>query len=472
MIKFVTGNILESSAECLINTVNCEGYMGKGIAYQFKLKFPKNNRDYEKACKTGFLTIGKLHCFQEDNKLIINFPTKNKWREKSKISYIHSGMQALVKLIDAKGIKSIAIPPLGCGNGGLDWTEVKKIIMDYLKMVSGSTEIIIYEPSLNYKPKIKEAPKLNASHLILMNFKPKLKRFNKLRLQKSAYFMNLFSNEQYFKFEQYKYGPYAHSIEILTKDIKRFQDYHGTDTIKAFDIAMNTLVSKSIEKKLAHFKDPLENAVDFVNSISTDKELEMLSTICSIVERKKGLNEELIYKELENWSEEKVKKFSKEQISLGIDKLLKRNILDEDIFGNYNINGNAREGEMVNNNTEMPLANNSSMINKNESLYIHKNEMADKNQSEDRIMNEELLKISKLARDKKRLNSQELEEIIIKMCSIRQLSIAELAEFLDRSSSTIKTKYLSKLLKQEKLQLSCPENHPVKKQFYKSVKDV
>ena len=86
MYSFVTGNILESHTQCLVNTVNCEGYMGKGIAYQFKKAFPKNNDDYIKACKTGELTVGKIHHFIENNKIIVNFPTKDKWREKSKIS--------------------------------------------------------------------------------------------------------------------------------------------------------------------------------------------------------------------------------------------------------------------------------------------------------------------------------------------------------------------------------------------------
>ena len=119
MLTFITGDLLESSADCLVNTVNCEGYMGKGIAYQFKLKYPNNNKDYVKACKNKSLTVGKLHYFIEDNKVIINFPTKDKWRQKSKVEYIINGLNELVKLLPQLNIKSIAIPPLGCGNGGL-----------------------------------------------------------------------------------------------------------------------------------------------------------------------------------------------------------------------------------------------------------------------------------------------------------------------------------------------------------------
>lgn len=137
MVEFVTGNIFDSGADCLINTVNCEGYMGKGIAYQFKMRFPENNIDYVKACKSGKLRIGTIHYYKEDGIWIVNFPTKDKWREKSKIDYIEKGLDMLVGFITEYKPKVIAIPPLGCGNGGLDWNIVKKIIIDKLQSVQG-----------------------------------------------------------------------------------------------------------------------------------------------------------------------------------------------------------------------------------------------------------------------------------------------------------------------------------------------
>ena len=128
MFFYTTGDLLQSDAEALVNTVNCEGYMGKGIAYQFKLKFPNNNKDYVKACKNGTLRPGKLHVYKESEKIIINFPTKDKWREKSRMEYIEDGLDALVLLIKELNIKSIAIPPLGSGNGGLIWNDVKQVL--------------------------------------------------------------------------------------------------------------------------------------------------------------------------------------------------------------------------------------------------------------------------------------------------------------------------------------------------------
>ena len=115
MIKYVKGNMFEYEADCLINTVNCEEFMGKGIAYQFKMRFPENNKSYVKACKSGELTVGKVHYYIEDGITIINFPTKDKWREKSKMEYIQNGMDSFLNILPELHVKRIAIPPLGCG---------------------------------------------------------------------------------------------------------------------------------------------------------------------------------------------------------------------------------------------------------------------------------------------------------------------------------------------------------------------
>lgn len=145
MFLYVTGDLLLSKAQALVNPVNCEGYMGKGLALQFKQKFPNNFVSYEKMCKEKKLTIGVLHTYFENDKYIINFPSKNKWRAKSKMEYIEKGLDSLVDyLVDSK-IKSVALPPLGCGNGGLEWKEVKLVIEKRLFVLSKNIQFIIYE---------------------------------------------------------------------------------------------------------------------------------------------------------------------------------------------------------------------------------------------------------------------------------------------------------------------------------------
>lgn len=145
-MEFKIGNLLEADTEALVNTVNTVGVMGKGIALQFKERFPNNFKIYAEACKKRILKPGSMltvkeHTFKGD-RWIINFPTKTEWFKKSQYSFIEEGLKDLAKTIEEKQIKSIAIPPLGCGNGGLKWEKVKPLFEQYLGRLSG-VEIII-----------------------------------------------------------------------------------------------------------------------------------------------------------------------------------------------------------------------------------------------------------------------------------------------------------------------------------------
>ena len=134
MITETKGNLLEAKTEALVNAVNCVGVMGKGIALQFRREFSEDYfKDYKRACQSGELAIGKVHVYELKNaetnsRFIVNFPTKNHWRGQSRIEDIESGLQSLVEAIERVRIKSIAMPALGCGLGGLDYAEVKPLI--------------------------------------------------------------------------------------------------------------------------------------------------------------------------------------------------------------------------------------------------------------------------------------------------------------------------------------------------------
>lgn len=334
MFSYMTGDLLKSNAEALVNTVNCEGYMGKGIAYQFKLQFPKNNEAYKKACQSGELRPGKLHYFAENGKIIINFPTKDKWREKSKIEYIDSGLSALIELIIKLDIKSIAIPPLGSGNGGLIWYEVKKVIEEKLEGISQTVNISIFEPSQNYSSVPQAEPKLSTSALVLMEIKKNLNKFSSFRLQKAAYFANIFSPKNYFNFVAHKYGPYDHSIDIISQRIREFQKYYGTSSTEdAKRILYNKLISESVDSKLSELLPAIQKGCSFVNSINSDHELECISTTCFLIEHSNGLTEEEVISGFKAWSDEKAKKFTEKEIHDSIEKLVLADIVEETLVG-------------------------------------------------------------------------------------------------------------------------------------------
>lgn len=151
MIRFTNGNLLDANVDALVNAVNTVGVMGKGIALMFNERFPENYRVYAAACKAGEVETGRMFVqpvSQPDGpRWIINFPTKQHWRHPSKLEWVREGMAALREVIREKQIRSIALPPLGCGNGGLDWEVVRPLIEEALGDLK-DVEIVVYEPTM------------------------------------------------------------------------------------------------------------------------------------------------------------------------------------------------------------------------------------------------------------------------------------------------------------------------------------
>lgn len=335
MIQFVTDDIFTSPAEAIVNTVNCEGYMGKGLAYQFKLKYPKNNLAYIKACKHNNIAIGKLHYYQESGKLIINFPTKNKWREKSQLEYISKGLEDLKHIIVKKKIKSIAIPPLGSGNGGLDWSNVKTIIIEKLSSLD-NIMVYIHEPGTctSMMPKIK--PKLSLSALILVYIKLNLRSqiSKSLVLQKTAFFMDAKLEKPYFRFRAHKYGPYDDSIRIISRDISEYKRYFNIKTTtKLFESIQSEIVSERIDKAYKVLKPALEKSIAFMNTLNDIHKIECVSTILYIVQQNRVITETEIINGFEQWSVEKRMKFSDNDILEGIHLLIEAGYLEKTLLG-------------------------------------------------------------------------------------------------------------------------------------------
>ncbi len=333
MIEYITGDMLQTKAQALVNTVNCEGYMGKGIAYQFKLEYPENYKIYKLACARKEFRPGNILIHEERNKIVVNFPTKDEWRKKSEYKYIEAGLDKLVEKITEYNIISIAIPPLGCGNGGLEWGKVKGLIVSKLETIK-NLDMYLYEPSRYYISKPKVAPRLSLSHCVLMEIKKRLAKFSKLRLQKTAYLINILNGNDYFVFDAYKYGPYSHSIDVLSTNIKEFQNYHNLSTSDSLVLAQKTLISNDFNKNLEKFKMLIDKASIIVNEINSDEYLELFTSIIFLIKKLKNPTYDNLMYELNSWSTRKEKiaeRFKIDECLLDIERkgLIKTNILGE-----------------------------------------------------------------------------------------------------------------------------------------------
>ncbi|WP_461243399.1 macro domain-containing protein [Secundilactobacillus muriivasis] len=168
MLIYVKTNLFDSSAQVIVNTVNTVGVMGKGIALQFKKLYPEMFKEYQHYCETGELTVGKLWLYKSSNKWILNFPTKKNWRNKSKVEYIEAGLKKFVDSYQERNIESISFPQLGTGNGGLDWEQVVKPLMEkylrhlpipvYVHLYSGEKEIPEYRNIKEMKEWLEREP--------------------------------------------------------------------------------------------------------------------------------------------------------------------------------------------------------------------------------------------------------------------------------------------------------------------------
>lgn len=328
MIKYLTGNILESDAQALVNTVNTVGVMGKGIALQFKKAFPSNFKAYAEACKNEDVEIGKLLVTRDSNldageKLIINFPTKKDWRKPSEYSFIEEGLDDLVRVIKDYNIKSIALPPLGAGNGGLEWEKVKKMIGDKLGYLD--IDILVYEPTIQIKEHLKkERAKLTDARALLLHVLYDLVKngeyVSEFSCEKVCYFLQRFGGKKYFKldFQPNFYGPYSGKVRhvLYALNGSYIMGYSDMDK-KPFEPL--TLVADGYETVQSYVESRPElleiarKTMRFLEGFYSDFALELLSSIDYIVQKERTFEKQVVQAYLESWSERKRSMFSNER---------------------------------------------------------------------------------------------------------------------------------------------------------------
>jgi O-acetyl-ADP-ribose deacetylase (regulator of RNase III) len=293
VIEIKQGNLLEANAEALVNTVNCVGIMGKGIALQFKQAYPENFRQYEKACRAGEVQPGRMFVVSCDSLLnpqyIINFPTKRHWRNKSKIEDIQTGLKALIQEVRQLGITSIAVPPLGCGNGGLSWKIVKPLIESAFWELP-NLQVLLYEPQATpevdamrvatAKPEMNRARALFISLLELYGIPGY--RLTMLEIQKLAYFLQVAGEPLRLQYVKEKYGPYANNLNhVLQKLEGHYIRGYGDRSREAeiYVLLAGKIAAREFLENAPDANPRLERVSRLINGFETPYGMELLATV-------------------------------------------------------------------------------------------------------------------------------------------------------------------------------------------------
>ncbi len=338
MIDLLRGDILKAEAEALVNTVNCVGFMGRGIALQFKRAFPANFRAYEAACKRGEVQPGQMLVVPTGQltnpRYIINFPTKRHWKGKSRIEDIASGLDALVETVRQHRIRSIAVPPLGCGLGGLDWAEVRPRIERAFEAVP-EVRVLVFEPvsspDVEQMARSKEVPKMTPGRAVLVNL---IERYlaglmdpfvSLLEVHKLMYFTQEAGERLRLRYVKGPYGPYAENLRQVLATIEGHLVSGYADGGDAPDKQL-VLVPGAVKDAGSFLSEHPETRARFdrvaklVEGFETPFGMELLATVHWVATRDRVSNAEAAVGAVHDWSDRK-RRFSPRQIGLAWDVL-------------------------------------------------------------------------------------------------------------------------------------------------------
>lgn len=338
MIEYKRGDILQEDAEALVNTVNCVGIMGRGIALQFKNAFPENFKVYAAACDRKEVQPGRMLVFRTGRltnpRYIINFPTKRHWRGKSRLEDIDAGLVSLVKEIRARDIRSIAIPPLGSGLGGLDWSTVRQRIEKNLGDLDG-VRVVIFEPTAAQNDtrfnRSSDVPKMTAGRAALVALMDRylsglLDPFiTLLEVHKLMYFMEQAGEPLRLKFAKGPYGPYAENLRHVLKAVEGHLVFGYADGGDAPDKQLR-VVPGAIDDAAAFLHTHVETQTrlvkvsQLVEGFESPFGLELLSTVHWVASREGAASNDEIARMTYAWNDRK-RRFSKRQIALASDVL-------------------------------------------------------------------------------------------------------------------------------------------------------
>jgi len=297
-MELTRGNLLEADAEALVNTVNTEGVMGKGIALQFKKAFPDNFEAYERACARGEVRAGQVFLFKREAldgpRYIFNFPTKRHWRERTRLDDLAAGLNDLVSQVERLDIRSIAIPPLGCGHGGLSWRTVFPLIEEAFAELAQSVRVLVFEPAGAPEPEAMvdrtTRPRMTPGRAALLTLMRRYLatgweyRLSLIELQKLAYFLQESGESLRLRFTPLIYGPYAddlrHALSRMEGHFVRgFGDGRNapTTTIEPLADAVDEAEHFIANNESLHIR--LDRVTRLIENFETPFGMELLSSV-------------------------------------------------------------------------------------------------------------------------------------------------------------------------------------------------
>jgi O-acetyl-ADP-ribose deacetylase (regulator of RNase III) len=343
MLEFATGDILRTNAEALVNTVNCVGIMGRGVALQFKKAFPENFKAYRAACSRSAVQPGRMFVFEtgyvDNPRYIINFPTKRHWKGKSRMEDIEAGLKALVEVIREKKIRSVALPPLGSGLGGLHWPSVRKRIEDAMQALP-DVAITVFEPregtsaGESSEGQAAESPKMTPGRAALLGLMSRylsglLDPFvTLLEVHKLMYFMQEAGQPLKLRYVKAPYGPYAENLRHVLVEIEGYFISGYGDGGEAPGKELS-LVPGAVEEAGAFLsahpdvRQRFNRVVDLVEGFETPFGLELLSTVHWVARQGGARSFEDIASAVYTWNDRK-KQFTRRQIALASEVLTQK----------------------------------------------------------------------------------------------------------------------------------------------------
>jgi O-acetyl-ADP-ribose deacetylase (regulator of RNase III) len=342
MIRYITGNLLDAPSDALVNTVNTVGVMGKGIALQFKEAFPYNMKVYLDACKKETFHIGDLLVVKDHNALlgekwIVNFPTKKHWRHPSKYEYIEAGLNALPETLIKYNIKSIALPPLGCGNGGLDWEKVRPMMEE--KLGDLNIDILVYVPNpaikqLLQQQETKKDVQLTPARAMLLyalfHYESLGEYSSLFSANKLAYFLKRMGEDHMsrLQFKAHHYGPYADGVGhvlyalngVYLKGLE--QREAGSYEPLLLEYSRFEDVKNYIARELTSAqRNRLDNLIHFIQGFESELSLEVLASVAFILEQAPNLSLDETIVKIQEWNNRKKNLFKKHYIEIAYNHL-------------------------------------------------------------------------------------------------------------------------------------------------------